>query len=133
MAKTFMQMVGEAKAEVPSVSPQDVQAKIDGSGTKPLIVDVREPEGIAETGAIPTSINVPLGMLAIKADQELPEAVRDARLQDRDQEIVVTCAAGGQAALGAKTLKDMGFTNVSFVEGGTEGWKEAGLSTEQPK
>ena len=130
MAKTFMQMVGEAKAEVPSVSPQDVQSKI-GGGKGPLIVDVREPEGIAETGAIPTSINVPLGMLAIKADQELPEAVRDARLQDRDQEIVVTCAAGGQAALGAKTLKDMGFTNVSYVEGGTRGWVDAGLATDK--
>lgn len=130
MAKTFAQMVGEAKAEVPGVSPQEVQAKID-SGKKPLIVDVREPEGIAETGAIPTSINVPLGVLAIKADQELPEGVRDQRLQDRDQEIVVTCAAGGQAALGAKTLKDMGFTNVSYVEGGTRGWVDAGLKTDK--
>jgi rhodanese-related sulfurtransferase len=129
MAKTFMQMVGEAKAEVPSVSPHEVQAKIDG-GSKPLVIDVREPEGIKETGAIPTSANVPLGMLPIKADQELPEAMRDERLQDRHQEVIVTCAAGGQAALGAKMLKDMGFTNVSYVEGGTRGWKEAGLSTE---
>lgn len=130
MAKTFMQMVGEAKAEVSGVSPQDVQAKIDGS-KKPLIVDVREPEGVAETGAIPTSINVPLGVLALKADQELPEAVRDERLQDRDQEVIVTCGAGGQAALGAKTLKDMGFTNVTYVEGGMRGWQEAGLPTEK--
>jgi rhodanese-related sulfurtransferase len=130
MAKTFMQMVGEAKAEVSSVAPKDVQAKIDGS-KKPLIVDVREPEGVAETGAIPTSINVPLGMLAIKADQELPEAMRDERLQDRDQEVIVTCAAGGQAALGAKTLKDMGFTNVTYVEGGMRGWQEAGMPTEK--
>ena len=130
MAKTFMQMVGEAKAEVSSVAPKDVQAKIDGS-KKPLIVDVREPEGVAETGAIPTSINVPLGMLAIKADQELPEAMRDERLQDREQEVIVTCAAGGQAALGAKTLKDMGFTNVTYVEGGMRGWQEAGMPTEK--
>lgn len=130
MAKTFMQMVGEAKAEVSGVTPQDVQAKIDG-GKKPLIVDVREPEGVAETGAIPTSINVPLGVLALKADQELPEAVRDERLQDRDQEVIVTCGAGGQAALGAKTLKDMGFTNVTYVEGGMRGWQEAGLPTEK--
>jgi len=129
VAKSFMQMVGEAKAEVPSVSPQDVQAKLDG-GSKPLVIDVREPEGVKETGAIPTSVNVPLGMLPIKADQELPEAMRDERLQDREQEVIVTCAAGGQAALGAKMLKDMGFTNVSYVEGGTRGWQEAGLSTE---
>jgi len=129
MAKSFMDMVGEAKAAVPSMSPQDVQAKIDG-GSKPLVIDVREPEGVKETGAIPTSVNVPLGMLPIKADQELPEAMRDDRLQDRDQEVIVTCAAGGQAALGAKMLKDMGFTNVSYVEGGTRGWKDAGLPTE---
>lgn len=127
MAKTFTQMVGEAKAEVPGVAPADAQARQQQGA---LVIDVREPEGIRETGAIPGSMNVPLGVLPIKADNELPEAVREARLQDRDQEIVVTCAAGGQAALGAKMLKDMGFTNVSYVEGGTRGWKEAGLPTE---
>lgn len=127
MAKTFMQMVGEAKAEVPSATPQETQQRQKNGA---LVVDVREPEGIKETGAIPGSLNVPLGMLPIKADQELPEAMREPKLQDRDQEIVVTCAAGGQAALGAKTLKDMGFTNVSYVEGGTRGWKDAGLPTE---
>ncbi len=29
----------------------------------------------------------------------------------------------------AKLLKDMGFTNVSILEGGTNGWKQAGLPT----
>ena len=28
------------------------------------------------------------------------------------------CAAGGRSALAAKTLKEMGFSNVSHVEGG---------------
>ncbi len=129
MAKTFLQMVGEAKAEVPGMSPEDVQAHMKAN-PKALVIDVREPEGIKETGAIPGSKNVPLGMLGIRADQELPENMRDASLQDRDQEVYVTCAAGGQAALGAKMLKDMGFTNVSYVEGGTTGWKKSGLPTE---
>lgn len=127
MAKTFAQMVSEAKAEVRSATPQEAQERQKNGA---LVIDMREPEDIKETGAIPGSMNVPLGMLPIKADQELPEGVRDQKLQDRDQEIVVTCAAGGQAALGAKTLKDMGFTNVRYVEGGTRGWVEAGLPTE---
>ncbi|MDP9373589.1 MAG: rhodanese-like domain-containing protein [Chloroflexota bacterium] len=131
MAKTFMQMVAEARQEVPGVSPADAQQRLQ-QDPNTLMIDVREPEGIRETGAIPGSKNVPLGMLAIKADQELPEQMRDPQLQDRSTPIIVTCAAGGQASLGAKTLKDMGFTNVSYVEGGTRGWKEAGLPTEQP-
>ncbi len=127
MAKTFMQMVGEAKAEVPSAAPKDVQARQQQGA---LVIDVQEPDGVKANGAIPGSMNIPLGVLPIKADTELPEGMREAQLQDRDQEIVVTCAAGGQAALGAKMLKDMGFTNVSYVEGGMRGWKEAGLPTE---
>jgi rhodanese-related sulfurtransferase len=35
------------------------------------------------------------------------------------------------AALGAQALKDMGFTNVSYMEGGMRGWKEAGLPTNE--
>jgi len=122
-------MVAEAKSEVPGISPQDAQARMQ-QNPQALVIDVRQAEDIAGTGAIPGSINVPLGVLAIKADQELPAGVTDARLQDRDQEVIVTCAAGGQASLGAKTLKDMGFSNVSYVDGGTRGWKAAGLPTE---
>jgi rhodanese-related sulfurtransferase len=129
VAKTFGQMVAEAKSQVPGISPQEAQARTQ-QNSKALVIDVRQAEDIASTGAIPGSINVPLGVLAIKADQELPAAITDSRLQDRDQEIIVTCAAGGQASLGAKTLQDMGFTNVSYVDGGTRGWKEAGLPTQ---
>lgn len=132
MAKTFAQMVDEAKADVQGVSPQEVQQRMQRD-PQMLVVDVREPEGLAGTGVAPGAVNVPLGVLPIKADRELPEEMRDQRLQDRDQPVVVACMRGGQAALGAKTLKDMGFTNVSYMEGGMTGWKEAGLPTEQPK
>lgn len=131
MAKTFREMVGEAKAEVPVVAPREAQQRIQ---TEPntLVVDVREPGDVQTTGTVPGAINVPLGMLAIRADKELPEAMRDERLQDRSTPVITTCGAGGQAALAAKTLKDMGFTNVSYIEGGAKGWSEAGLPTEKP-
>ena len=130
MAKTFMQMVGEAREAVEAVSPREAQARMQ-QDPRTLVVDVREPGGIAETGAIPGSVNVPLGTLAIQADQELPEEMRNPELQDRSRPIVTTCALGGQAALAAKTLKDMGFENVRFIEGGFKGWSDAGLPTEQ--
>jgi rhodanese-related sulfurtransferase len=129
MAKTFGQMVSEAREQVEVLSPQEAQAKMQADPNV-VVVDVREPEDVKSTGAIPGAMNVPLGVLPLRADTELPENLREARLQDRNTPVITTCGGGGQAALAAKTLKDMGFTNVSMVDGGTRGWKAAGLPTE---
>jgi rhodanese-related sulfurtransferase len=129
MAKTFRQMVSEAREQVEVLSPQDAQRRIQ-ENPNVVVVDVREPEDVQSTGAVPGAVNVPLGVLPLRADTELPDALRDQRLQDRSTPVITTCGGGGQAALAAKTLKDMGFTNVSMIDGGTRGWKEAGLPTE---
>jgi rhodanese-related sulfurtransferase len=69
-------------------------------------------------------------MLPVRADLELPEDKRDARLQDRSRQIITACQLGPNGAIGAKLLKDMGFTRVCYLEGGMEAWKAAGLATE---
>ena len=129
MAKTFRQMVSEAREQVDVLSPQDAQKKMQETPNV-VVVDVREAEDLAATGVVPGAVNIPLGMLPLRADTELPESLRDPRLQDRSTPVITTCGGGGQAALAAKTLKDMGFTNVSMIDGGTRGWKAAGLPTE---
>ena len=129
MAKTFRQMVDEAREEVPAISAEEAQQRRE-QDPHTLIIDVQEPSDIAQKGGVPGAKNVPLGMLPIKADQLEPS--RDAELQDRSRPVITTCAAGGQAALAAKTLKDMGFEDVRFIEGGFKGWSAAGLPTEQP-
>jgi rhodanese-related sulfurtransferase len=131
MAKTFQQMVAEAREGTPMISPQEAQKRMQ-EDPNTLVIDVRDAADIEKTGIIPGAQAVSLGMLPVRADQELPEAVRNPELQDRNRPIITTCAAGGQASLAAKTLKDMGFTNVSIMEGGTNGWKEAGLPTVPP-
>lgn len=128
MAKTFRQMVAEARESAEVITPREAQKRVQDNPNI-VVVDVREPGDIAETGAIPGSLNIPLGMLPIRADTELPEALREARLQDRSTPVITTCAAGGQASLAAKTLRDMGFTNVAIIDGGTRAWKAAGLPT----
>jgi rhodanese-related sulfurtransferase len=126
MAKTFRQMVGEARSEVEVISPQDAQQRMQ-QNSEAVVVDVREPTDLMPLGVIPGAINIPLGVLPLRADQELPEHLRDARLQDRDRVVITTCGGGGQAALAAKLLKDMGFNKVAMIDGGTTGWKNAGL------
>ncbi len=126
MAKTFMQMAEEAMAEVEGVAPQEAQQRLD-QDPGALVVDVRDAEDVPSTGLAARGLHVSLGMLPVKADQELPEEWRDSRLQDRSRQIIVTCQTGENAARGGKLLKEMGFTNASYMEGGMEAWKEAGF------
>jgi rhodanese-related sulfurtransferase len=129
MAKTFRQMVTEAKENVPGISSAAAKEKITAN-PETFIIDVQDATDSGACGLIPSSVNISLGMLPIRADLELPENYRDARLADRNRSILVTCGAGGQAALGAYLLKQMGFTDVAYIEGGTTAWKNAGFEVE---
>lgn len=129
MGKTFRQMVADARGQIGVITPQEAKTRIEAGGT--TVIDVREPDEVAESGTVPGARNIPRGVLEIKADTEL--AMRDPSLEDRDQKMLIVCGAGGQAALAAKSLKDMGFTDVAIIEGGVKGWKDAGYETAPPK
>ena len=73
------------------------------------------------------AINVSLGTLYYKAANEVPENIKESRIQDREKKVVVTCGLGLCAAIGGKLLKDMGFENVSLLEGGVTKWQEDGF------
>jgi rhodanese-related sulfurtransferase len=131
MAKTFGQMVAEALAQVPTVSPTETQKRLkDDPNT--LVIDVDDAADIAMTGTVPRAMNISLGALTYKADNEVPEDLREPQLKDRSRPIITTCTDGPLGALGGKLLSDMGFTNVSILNGGVQAWKEAGLPTSRP-
>ncbi|WP_062309194.1 rhodanese-like domain-containing protein [Alicyclobacillus sendaiensis] len=125
MALTFMQMVQKAKENVPGLTAAEAKKRLE-ENPDTLVIDVQDAADAGACGLIPSSINISLGMLPIRADLELPKELRDERLADRNRPIITTCGAGGQAALAAYVLKLMGFTNVAYIEGGTAAWKEAG-------
>ena len=129
MAMSFIQMAEEAMAEVDGISAEQVQQLLK-EDSNALLIDVRDAADIPSTGVPAGGANISLGMLPIRADRELPEEWLDARLQDRSCQIVTTCFAGMMSAIGAKLLKDMGFTNVCYMEGGMDAWNEAGLPTD---
>lgn len=119
MAKTFMESVQEAQSQVEAVAPIEVPDSA-------LIIDVRDKDDIAAGGIVPGAVPISLGTLTFKADVNVPEQMQHPELGDHGREIVVTCAMGAMASLGAKLLQDMGYTNVRYMDGGTNGWKEAG-------
>ncbi len=129
MSLSFMQIVEAAMANVEGISPEDARQQLE-QDPNALLVDVRDAGDIASTGMVSGGMNVSLGMLPIKADLELPEEWREPGLQDRSRQVITTCQLGPNAAIGAKLLKDMGFTNVTYMDGGMEAWKAAGLPTD---
>ena len=136
MSKSFAQLVEEARRMVPLVSPAEARRLVEEEGA--LVVDVRDRDdpGRAATGTIPGALDVSAGMLAMRADRELPEKYREPGLQDRARPVITTCGGGMLASLGARTLQEVGFERVYILDGGTRGWAAAGLPTagaEEPR
>ena len=96
-----------------------------------LVIDPRDAADILYTGIIPGAMNISYGALTYRADQEVPLEWREPELQDRSRPIFMACETGELAALSGKLLQDMGFTNVSILEGGTVAWKDAGFAVEE--
>merc|ERR1719482_1534286 len=91
-----------------------------------LLIDVRD--GPLED-QIPRTVHISLGTLFYKADTTMPSEFREPQLDMRrkDDPLLLTCALGGQALLGAAILRGYGFTNVKVIDGGCLAWKDANL------
>jgi 3-mercaptopyruvate sulfurtransferase SseA len=57
---------------------------------------------------------------------KLPE-----RFPDRNQTIAVSCPNGRQSIFAARVLREMGYTDVSILDGGVRAWEAAGYATEK--
>ena len=131
MAMTFMKMADEAMAQARAISAEEARHCLEQDSSA-LLVDVRDPAEVRSTGLGIGAINATLGPLAWKADLEIPEQWREPKLQDRSRRIITTCGSSPcyRGATAANLLTDMGFTNVSYVDGGMEALIAAGLPTE---
>ena len=124
MEKSFSERVAEAKAEVPAVTPQTAKERRENA-PETLIIDPRKAADIsASTGIIPGALNVTLAQLSEGPDAELPQ-----ELASRARPIITACQAGPMGALAAHALKKRGYTNVCFMDGGTQGWLNSGYTT----
>lgn len=122
VGKSATDMVKDARAQIENLTPAQVKDEILlGDST---LIDIREPDEVKETGAIPGSINAPRGMLEFYADESLPYHIPEFK---KDSRIILQCASGGRSALAVVTLKQMGYANIAHLDGGLKAWKEAGL------
>jgi rhodanese-related sulfurtransferase len=124
MAKNVKDMLADANSTVPKLSPTEAAEKMRSGDV--LVVDVRDPTEVQQTGKIKGAVNVSRGMLEFRAD---PDSQYHNPAFQKDNTILLHCASGGRSALAGKTLQDMGYTTV-FNIGGFKDLTEAGIDTE---
>jgi len=119
--RSVSQMVAEAKQAVENLTPEQTAAEIARGGV--LLVDLREPTERTENGAIPGALHAPRGMLEFYAD---PASVYHRAEFDPARRTIVYCASGGRSALAARTLRELGYTDVAHLDGGLKAWIASG-------
>lgn len=124
MSKTSAEYLQAANQIVPRVSSDEAIGYFDDADT--VFIDVRDSGDVAKSGTVKGATNINRGFIEFAADDSTKFFNP---VLDKSKRICVICAAGGQAALAGKTLKDMGYSNVINV-GGFNDWKAAGGETE---
>ena len=117
------ELVTEALNIVNTISPEQALKLTDENNCN--LIDIRDSIELQKTGRIENSHNISRGLLEFLIHPE-SNFVQNHKI-DLNKEIVLFCAAGGRSALAAKTLKEMGFENVSHVEGGFGLMKDSGF------
>jgi molybdopterin/thiamine biosynthesis adenylyltransferase/rhodanese-related sulfurtransferase len=88
----------------------------------PAVIDVREQDEYIQ-GYIPGSSWIPRGYLELRIEDAVPE---------RDRPVVLYCAGGTRSALAARSLRELGYTDVKSLAGGFGAWKRAGYPFDIP-
>src|SRR4051812_25326070 len=116
---TFRDLLAAAKSEITEVDTTGASDAIEAGA---LLLDVREPDEY-EQGAIPGAVHIPRGHL---------EAQVEGRLLDKSAPVVVYCAGGVRSAFAARTLQELGYSDVVSMAGGFGKWKDEGRPWRTP-
>jgi sulfur-carrier protein adenylyltransferase/sulfurtransferase len=117
---SFRDLLSQAKSQIREVTTAEAAEAITAPGT--VVLDVREPDEV-EQGALAGSVHIARGHL---------EAQVENKLTDKAAPVVVYCAGGVRSAFAAKTLQELGYTDVVSMAGGFGRWKDEGRPWKLP-
>ena len=112
--KSSQTLVSEALKEIKTINTDEALTLFNED--KCNLIDIREKGELDKMGRVENSNHIPRGMLEFWLDPKGPY-FKSGKL-DLTKEMVLFCAGGLRSALAAKALKEMGFENVSHIDGG---------------
>ena len=119
--KSSKSLVSEALDQIETINADQAFDKVNNDQCN--LIDIRDIRELEREGRIDKSLHIPRGMLEFWL---APESLyfKEGKL-DMKKEMVLFCAGGLRSALAAKTLQDMGFDNVSHIDGGFGSLKQS--------
>ena len=121
--KSSQKLVEEATKKIKTLSIKEVKDLIQKNEIS--LIDIRDIRELWKEGTIKGSTHIPRGMIEFWLDPESSYSKTN-KIGDV-KNLVLFCALGMRSALATKSLVDMGYENVSHVEGGFDAMKNAGL------
>lgn len=121
MPTTYSDLISDVRKSIRELSLSELKRRLDEK-VPVVLLDVREKEEY-RAGYIPGAISIPRGFLEMQVEQKLP---------DKSAHIVAYCAGGTRSALAAKTLQELGYTNVESANPGFVRWKDLNYPVELP-
>lgn len=116
---------GTGGRRVPVITPAQAAEMLRAGDV--LLVDVREPAELAQTGRLKGAINLPLATLAERADPASPAHEPALRT---DRPVILYCASGKRSAAAGQALLRLGYGAV-YNLGGIAAAAAAGLPVER--
>ncbi len=116
----FRELLSQTKEQIDEIDTGAAEKAISNGGV--VVLDVREPDEY-DQGALPGALHIPRGHL---------EAQIEGKVLAKDADIVVYCAGGVRSAFAAKTLGELGYSNVRSMAGGFGRWKDEGRAWKLP-
>src|SRR5215207_77774 len=116
---SFRDLLTKAKAEITEIDTATTSTRIADARehSAPLaVLDVREPDEF-DQGALFGAVHIPRGHLESQVENRIP---------DKSTPIIAYCASGVRSVFTAKTLQELGYTDVVSVSGGFSKWKDEG-------
>ncbi len=108
------ELVSKALKDIKTITTDEAYTRVNEG--KSNIIDIRDIRELQNSGKVEGAIHIPRGMLEFWLDPE-SAYFKEGKL-DLAKEMILFCAGGLRSALAAKTLKEMGFENVSHIDGG---------------
>jgi molybdopterin/thiamine biosynthesis adenylyltransferase/rhodanese-related sulfurtransferase len=109
---SFRDLLKQTKQQIREIDTAAAETRLADA----VFLDIRELDEF-EQGTIPGSVFIPRGHLESKIENQIA---------NHDAPVIIFCASGVRSVFAAKTLAELGYSDVVSMAGGFSRWKDQG-------